>query len=89
MSSVAALTPVRRPSVTGVLPEVNSDAALSENYADLVGRAASFRLEADALRERARASTEHVVRDQYLALAERWSMFAAGFEAELMSRLSE
>ncbi len=49
---------------------------------DLVGRAALFRIEADMLRERACMTDEPVVREQYLALAERWSMFAAGLEAE-------
>lgn len=64
---------------------MNLNGALSKDGADLVARAANFRIEADALRERAYASTERVIRDQYLALAERWSLFAAGLEAELMS----
>jgi hypothetical protein len=89
MSRVATLTAVRRMFVTGDVPAVNADGVLSKDHADLVGRAANFRLEADALRERASASTERVIRDQYLALAERWASFAAGLEAELMSRLSE
>ncbi len=80
---------VRRLFVTGDIPSVNARSALSNDQAELAGRAAHFRLEADVLRERARGSTERVIRDQYLALAERWSSFAAGLDAELMSRLSE
>jgi hypothetical protein len=52
---------------------------------DLVGRAAHFRIEADMLRGRACMTDEPVVREQYLALARRWSMFAAGLEAEALT----
>ena len=89
MSSLAALTSVRRTFVTGDFPVVNSDGVLSSDQTDLVSRAASFRIEADALRERARQSNERVIRDEYLALARRWSTMAAGLEAELMLRLPE
>jgi hypothetical protein len=51
----------------------------------LIGRAAHFRTEADVLRVRASLAAEPVVREQYLALAERWSMFAAGLEAEALT----
>jgi hypothetical protein len=51
----------------------------------LVGRAAVFHLEAAILRQRAGMIEEPVVREQYLALAERWSRFAAGLEAEAIA----
>ena len=57
----------------------------SDESLDLIARAANFRIEADLLRERACVSFEPVVREQYLALAERWSMFAAGLEAEALA----
>lgn len=57
---------------------------LSDDARVRVGRAASFRIEADALRERAGAADENVIKDQYLALADRWSMLAAHLEAELL-----
>ena len=50
----------------------------------LVGRAANFRIEADMLRERAGVTEEPLMREQYLALAERWSVLAAGLEAEAL-----
>ena len=51
----------------------------------LVGRAASFRIEAEMLRERAGMTDEPAIREQYLALAEKWSKFAAGLEAEALT----
>jgi hypothetical protein len=54
---------------------------------DLVRRAAIFRIEADLLRARAYATSEPVIREEYLALANRWSNFAAGLEAHLFLRL--
>lgn len=68
---------------------MNSDGVLSADQTEIVSRAANFRIEADALRERARAITERVIRDEYLALAQRWSMLAASLEYELMCRLPE
>jgi hypothetical protein len=53
---------------------------------NLFGRAAQFRIEADALRKRAAAMDEDVIRDQYLLLADRWAMLAAGLEAEQLAR---
>jgi hypothetical protein len=50
----------------------------------LVGRAATFRIEAEALRARAHATDEPVIRDHYLALAQRWSTLATGLEAETL-----
>lgn len=58
---------------------------LSDDARASVSRAATFRIEADALRERAHASGENLIKDQYLALAERWSMLAAHLEAELLN----
>ena len=58
--------------------------ALSDDARARIGRAATFRIEADALRERAQASDENLVKNEYLALADRWSMLAAHLEAELL-----
>ncbi len=55
---------------------------------DLIGRAATFRIEADLLRERARATDEPAIREEYLALANRWASFAAGLEAQMFTRLT-
>jgi hypothetical protein len=60
---------------------------LSKDDADLLSRAAHFRLEADTLRQRAHATDELVVRDQYFKLADRWSTLAAGMEAQLLTRI--
>jgi len=65
---------------------VSAGTDYSKVQTDAIGRAAAFRLEAEALRERARRTDETVVRDQYLALADRWSVFASSLEAELMNR---
>jgi len=54
---------------------------------DLIGRAAAFRIEADLLRARARETDEPAIRDEYLALANRWASFAAGLEAQMFARL--
>jgi len=61
----------------------SGDGGLPDRNGDLLARAAFFRLEAEALRQRARASDEMVVRDQYFKLADRWSVLAAGLEATL------
>lgn len=63
---------------------MNSGSNLSNAHMDAMSRAAAFRIEADMLRARARATGEAVIREQYLALADRWAMFAANLEAELM-----
>jgi hypothetical protein len=52
----------------------------------IVARATSFRIEADALRARAYAADEEVIRKEYLSLAERWSSVAAGLETEALDR---
>jgi hypothetical protein len=56
---------------------------------DLAARAASFRMEAEFLRARAVLFDEEAMRDAYLALADRWLVFAAGLETELISALME
>ena len=55
---------------------------------DLIGRAATFRIEADLLRARARDTDEPAIREEYLALANRWASFAAGLEAQMFARLT-
>ena len=55
---------------------------------DLIGRAATFRIEADLLRARARETDEPAIREEYLALANRWASFAAGLEAQMFARLT-
>lgn len=67
---------------SGVREEQFSDAY------DLIGRAATFRIEADQLRARARETDEPAIREEYLALANRWASFAAGLEAQLFARLA-
>lgn len=52
----------------------------------VLGRAATFRGEAEALRQRACASGESVIRDQYLMLADRWSMLAASLEGAFFAK---
>lgn len=57
----------------------------SNSGRDLAGRAACFRMEAEMLKSRACASDERVIKEQYLALAERWSTLAASLDAELFA----
>jgi hypothetical protein len=89
MNSLAASASFLRAFVSEDIPVVKSDGVLQEEHAALVSRAAAFRIEADFLRERARQSKERVIRDEYLALAQRWSMLAAGLEYELMCQLPD
>jgi len=56
----------------------------SNAMSDAVSRAASLRSESDMLRRRASTMREDTIRDQYLALAERFSMLAASLEAQAM-----
>jgi hypothetical protein len=65
---------------SGVREEESGDAY------DLIGRAATFRIEADLLRARAREADEPAIREEYLALANRWATFAAGLEAQMFAR---
>jgi len=44
--------------------------------------AAAYRLEACVLEARARATPEATIRDEYLALARRWSLIAASLDVE-------
>ena len=64
---------------------VSAGGTLSKANTDALSRAAAFRIEANVLRERANTTDEAVVREQYLALADRWSMFAANLEAEAIN----
>jgi len=86
MSSRAASLLVRRIAAVESDTIVSAGTEYSKAETDAIGRAAAFRIEAEALRERARRTDEAVVRDQYLALADRWSVFASSLEAELMNR---
>ena len=56
---------------------------------DLAARAASFRMEAEFLRARSVLFDEEAMRDAYLALADRFLVFAANLEAELITALIE
>ena len=67
---------------SGVREERSGDAY------DLIGRAATFRIEANLLRERARETDEPAIREEYLAMANRWASFAAGLEAQMFARLT-
>jgi hypothetical protein len=87
MRSVAALTSTRRTFAAGDVPAVNSENILPQDQKDMIGRAASFRIEAQWLRARADAADEPVMREQYLSLANRWTTLAASLEAETMLRL--
>lgn len=86
MSSRATSVLIRRTDLAGSGTGVSAGKELTNAHADAIGRAAGFRLEAETLRERARATDEAVVREHYLALADRWTMFASSLEAELMNR---
>ncbi|HVU21675.1 MAG TPA: hypothetical protein VHE09_13170 [Rhizomicrobium sp.] len=68
---------------------MRSDDVMQKRRAALVSRAATLRIEADFLHERARSCSEAVIREQYLTLAQRWSMLAASLDYELMSCLSD
>lgn len=53
---------------------------------DLISRAALYRIEAEALRERACAVHDTLIRDQYLDIAARWSLVAAHLEIEAVAK---
>jgi hypothetical protein len=59
----------------------------ASDISDAVSRAASLRSESDMLRRRASAVREEVIRDQYLALAGRFSMLAASLETQAIAEL--
>jgi hypothetical protein len=67
----------------------SGDGVSSNGIGDPISRAALFRLEADALRQRACTTDETVIRDQYFKLAVHWSMLAAGLEAQFLTELTE
>ncbi len=54
-----------------------------------MSRAALFRLEADALRARAHALDDTLIRGQYFKLADHWSMLAAGLELQVFTLISK
>jgi hypothetical protein len=87
MRSVTALTSIRRTVAAGDVPAGHSENILPQDQKDLIGRAASFRIEAQWLRARADAVDESLIRAQYLSLADRWATLAASLEAETMLRL--
>ena len=74
MSSRATSVLIRRTDLAGSGTGVSAGKELTNAHADAIGRAAGFRLEAETLRERARATDEAVVREHYLALADRWTI---------------
>jgi hypothetical protein len=67
----------------------SGDGVSSNGIGDPISRAALFRLEADALRQRACATDETVIRDQYFKLADHWSMLAVGLEVQFLTELTE
>jgi hypothetical protein len=86
MSSAALRSSARRNvAARGELAVRSGGENLSQDARARVGRAATFRIEAEALRDRAHASGEDVIKNQYLALADRWSTLAAHLEAELLN----
>lgn len=84
----SAATLLSAPRITeerGGASETSGGELSSEDSADLLGRAALFRHEAEVLRERARETGEMVVGDQYFKLAERWVIFAVALEARVFT----
>jgi hypothetical protein len=88
MTSTAMNFVVRPNAVTGDGSAVAcGEDILSDGISDAVSRAASFRSESDMLRRRASAVHEDAIRDQYLALADRFSMLAASLEVQAIADL--
>jgi hypothetical protein len=88
MTSTAMNFVVRRNAVTRNGSSVPcGEETLSNDIRDALSRAASFRSESDMLRRRANAVCEDVIRDQYLALADRFSMLAASLEVQAIAEL--
>jgi hypothetical protein len=77
----------RTPPDEGYCVPSGDRSEISDDVRAIVARATSFRIEADALRARAYAADDDVIRKEYLSLAERWSTFAAGLEAEALDRV--
>jgi len=69
--------------------DAKCSARVAAKSEELVSRAANFRIEAVALRERARATADDLIRDEYLGLANHWSLCAAHLEAEAIVKLLE
>ena len=57
-------------------------AKITVDEGGLAAAAAAYRLEACVLEARARATPEATIRDEYLALARRWSLVAASLDVE-------
>jgi hypothetical protein len=88
MSSTARNFVVRPNAVTGDGSAVACGEDIpSDGISGAVSRAASFRSESDMLRRRASAVHEDAIRDQYLALADRFSMLAASLEVQAIADL--
>ena len=88
MTSTAVNFAARRNVVIGDGSAVPSgEEILSSDISDAVSRAASFRAESDMLRRRASAVREDAIRDQYLALADRFSVLAASLEVQAIADL--
>jgi hypothetical protein len=88
MTSTAMNFVVRPNAVTGDGPAVPcGEDILSDGIGDAVSCAASFRSESDMLRRRASVVREDAIRDQYLALADRFTMIAASLEVQAMAEL--
>ena len=88
MTSTAVNFAARRDVVMGDGFTVPSgEEILSNDISDAVSRAASLRSESDMLRRRASVVREDAIRDQYLALADRFSMLAASLEVRAIAEL--
>lgn len=87
MSGVVIRRSIPRQAAEGEASVTPGGEIFSKDHSDLLSRAAFFRLEADALRQRAQVTDEMVVRDQYFKLADRWTTLAAGLEADLLTQM--
>lgn len=87
MSGVVIRRSIPRQAAEGEASVTPGGEIFSQDHSDLLSRAAFFRLEADALRQRAQVTDEMVVRDQYFKLADRWTTLAAGLEADLLTQM--
>ena len=87
-NTAARLSILRNAKEERAAPVTSCDGVLSRDRDNLLSRAALFRLEADALRLRARAMDETIICDQYFKLADRWSMLAAGLELQVLVQVT-
>jgi hypothetical protein len=56
---------------------------------DFIRQAAVLRMEAQFLRDRARAMDAGIVQDAYFQIADRWMQLAAGLEMEALGRAAD